>query len=233
MRSLALAAMALGLASLGWTLVSDPQPAEVPWDYAVSLTATSADLVDLVTGDTIPLPAPNHPCDRPGYAIAAWGGIWKVGGSHSQKVEMFDPDLGAWTDWPDLPIQRTRPAVAFSGEKLYSFGGEEDSIYQNYCAVSDGTHWTTIPGIKTYKQGSGPYAKQFYLAQKGRVAIPLLDGRIALVGGASDGTRVDIFTPGPNTWANGPRLPEPVEYGYVVGGNTVWNPLSGSFWSLE
>lgn len=232
MKSLAIVAFTTGLSTLSWNLVGDPQPASAPWDYAILLSAMNSEALDLVTGDTLPLPMPIHPCDRPGYAIAAWGGIWKVGGVGTKAVEMYDPDQGSWTEWTPLPLARTRPAVAFSQGKLYTFGGEEDSIYGSFCAVSDGGSWSLLPGIKTYKAGSGPYSKQYYLAQKGRVAIPLLDGRIALAGGVTNGTRVDLFDPRTHAWSAGPALPEPVAYGYLVGGSILWNSDTGNFWNL-
>lgn len=208
-------------------------------DLAVYLSVDASYAIDLATDTVTDLPMPLHPVNAPGTCFAG-NVLLKVGGweDHgwtaviSNKVEALDPDSGLWFDLPPMPLARSSPACVFSGNKLWVFGGDQDSIYSAPGQMFDGS-WHTFPGIKTYKHGFGPYAKQFYLAQIGRSAITLETGRIGLVGGVTDGGRVDLFDPATKLWTVGTKLPEPVAYGRVIHGDVIYNAASGSFWSTE
>ena len=212
-------------------------PAEKFSDLAVYLSQDASYAVDLATGEITDLPMPNHPVNNPGTCFAGEvlikvGGVYFDGWSNTvvQYVEAFDPNTGLWSDLPPLILARSASACVFVNGTIYVFGGDEDSIFTGYCFAFDGSSWSLFKGIKTYKRGFGPYAKQYYYAQVGRTAVVLEDGRIAVAGGSGESTgraKVDLLDPRGRTWSVGTALPKAIAYGIVIHGDAIYDPATG------
>ncbi len=182
-----------------------------------------------------PLPEPIH-----GAGVAALNdAIYLVGGHRgtasgvepwgetlSPHVYRYDPTSDSWSQEGDLPIPLVYPAVAAARGKLYVFGGlTPDGEVDLTLEYDPQTRiWTTkmrVPG--------GP---------RSQAGAASLGGRIYLVGGGADGSRVDVYDPASNTWSAAPPLGQgrqaPVVaaaadgFLYVAGGtDALGNPLLG------
>ena len=170
-----------------------------------------------------------------GWALAPEGILITVDGTIATA---YDPLTGFSEALPDLPRAFSSPAVAIVNGEIFIFGGDprDQTIWQSNPGLRfDGLSWSFTPGIKTYKRGFGNYAKQYYLIQGARTALPQADGSIVLAGNSGwNGSeyfyyaRVDIFHPDTNTWTRGPDLPASIPNGEVWTDNIILDLDSGA-----
>lgn len=127
--------------------------------------------------------APAETNRRGGAAVEAGGEIWFIGGAASgaasARVDVFDPETGAWRDGPALPQPRAGHAAAVIDGVIHVFGGRSADMRRtlaDHLALIDGA-WREQPAM--------PVART-------EAAAAALDGEIWLIGG---GAGAGFFAP--------------------------------------
>lgn len=111
---------------------------------------------------------PALPLARDHGVGAAFGGVfYAIGGrsgaigSHTSRVDAFDPASGTWTERAKMPTSRAGCASAVANGQIVVLGGEGDkrqaggvfSEVEAYDPVADS--WTALPSMKTPRHGTG------------------------------------------------------------------------------
>jgi len=127
--------------------------------------------------------APLHTNRRGAAALSVDGEIWLIGGAAegeaSARVDVFDPETGAWRDGPALPEPRAGHAAAALDGVVHVFGGRSADMRRtlsDHLALVDGA-WreeAAMPAPRTEAAGAA------------------LDGEIWLIGG---GAGAGFFAP--------------------------------------
>ncbi|WP_404307106.1 Kelch repeat-containing protein [Neorhodopirellula lusitana] len=126
---------------------------------------------------------------------------------HSQTtVARFSPSTGQWTSLPDLPEARSSLDAAVLNDLVYVFGGwniqgegEEASWHKTAWSLdlsNDDATWTAT--------AAPPF-------QRRAISVAAHDGKLFIIGGmqavGGPTTRVDIYDPSADAWADGPSIP--------------------------
>ena len=193
------------------------------------------------------------PTTRTGGAAAVYNGeIYVFGGSSAgpdprpvtDVVEAYDPATNTWRFVTNMPKVVVNPAIAVVGDKAYVIGGyflDEDRMLEDVIVYDFQTGtWITTGFTPLPTPRAFPYSH----------ALPVVDGKIYLVGGvmgtlASSWTPLDvveIYDTITDTWGTGPLLPQPTDHYltvllnrtiYVIGGITEDGTRTGAVWKLN
>lgn len=156
----------------------------------------------------------------------------------SERVDVFDPLTGTWSDGPSLPAAAPRHhlAVAVQDDRIYVLGGyvgvaaTGGAVAIDGCYVLDGGAWRAIARAPVARQGATAQA---------------IGGRIYVAGGGTDETAAMadlwIYDPAADTWTAGPPMPTPrshlascaVDGRMVVGGGFQGDVLVDSLDVVE
>jgi hypothetical protein len=119
---------------------------------------------------------PEQPFKRRALAVGQWHGkLVAIGGMDensrvSQRVDIFDPETGKWTQGPDLP-----------GAGMAGFGGAA-------CDIDGEIYVTGLRGVVYRLNEAGSAWEEATKMATGRFfhqLVPTSDGRLLAVGGAS------------------------------------------------
>jgi N-acetylneuraminic acid mutarotase len=131
------------------------------------------------------LPAPPEINRRGAAAVVADGEFWLIGGARqgesSDRVDIYDPEAGAWRRGPDLPQSRAGHAAAVLDGAIHVFGGRSADMRRTVP-----THWILPPGADAWTQGP-PMP-----SPRTEAAAAALDGQVWLIGG---GAGAGFFAP--------------------------------------
>ena len=164
-----------------------------------------------------------------GVALVEHGGrLYRVGGMSARNAEgepsdlvstasvaRYDPETGAWTDLPPLPVPRSTHDVAVIDGDLYVVGGWSmrggDAI--NAAFLDDALRldlddpaagWEALP--------DPPFRRR-------ALAAAAAGGRLYVIGGLTeDGEvvrEVDVYDPAAGSWSKGPELPGVRKVGFA------------------
>ncbi|XBQ15988.1 MAG: kelch repeat-containing protein [Oceanicaulis sp.] len=129
------------------------------------------------------LPAPAETARRGAAAVAHDGEFWLIGGASegaaSARVDVYDPEAGAWRRGPDLPAPRAGHAAAVIDGAIHIFGGRSADLRRtlaDHLALVDGA-WTDKPAM---------------VNPRTEAAAAALEGEIWLIGG---GAGAGFFAP--------------------------------------
>lgn len=143
--------------------------------------------------DAAPMPAAR------GFAAAAQlkdGRVVVAGGQDasnvlSRSVQLYDPSTNTWANGPDIPAtvysatKEIRANIAKLGNgKIFLYTG--DSAYG---ATFDGTSWTLTSNAVATAHGPGSKV------------VAMSNGKVGIFGGASTGTKIDIYDPATNSFS--------------------------------
>lgn len=178
--------------------------------------------------------------DLEGYAMAAYNGrIYFIGGSRgygetmkvSNKVFIFDPATGKWSNGPALPSPRTGgKAVQYKGSLIYTMGlesgtGNETEMPDNL--IFDGKTWRACSVKNTAEKMYGVDVLYVGLTAKGLIysGAPVYDLGDTYIYDAAANKYVD-------TGYN--YLADPEEYGpwTIVVGNTLYGIDAGDLYTM-
>jgi N-acetylneuraminic acid mutarotase len=146
-------------------------------------------------------PLPGGPRQECGTA-AAGGKVYVIGGllndgTPTDRVEIYDPALDAWTDGPALPQPLHHPNVTAIGDRVLLVGAMGDGFVAGDVLVLEpgATNWT-------------PLAPMPAGSERGAAAIAAIDGRIYLAGGHRGSSVGDasVFDPATGDWQTLPPL---------------------------
>jgi len=155
-----------------------------------------------------------------GSAIYAIGGVSSGGPiTGSAVVERYDPQTGAWTKMPDLPVGADHTAAAATESQIFVFGGTfalpSTRAYRFDLAQAS---WEPVTPLPEPRAAAG---------------AAFLDGRVYVVGGfGSDRKELApaySYEPGSDRWERIPDLPTPREHLAVVAYRGSICALGGHF----
>ncbi len=191
-----------------------------------------------------PLPEPR------GAAAAAVvdGKIYLAGGYayegtadwYSARLDVFDPQTGAWTQLPSMPTPRSLPGVAALDGKVFVIAGRNDS----------GKSLTQVDAVESYDPVSWTWTAMNPLPEPVEAAAATTAGGSLFFAGGWDGTmtgylnRLLEYDPAGDTWGVGPCLGEVRcslaaatlwgRYAFFVGGYLdAWPPFRDAVDALD
>jgi N-acetylneuraminic acid mutarotase len=125
-------------------------------------------------------------------------------GGHTNSAELYDPDSGAWTLTPPMPIQFCMTTTLLTNGLVFGSWG----------LINSNSIGSAIYNFKsnTWSLASPPNSPRFYYT-----ATALRDGRVLMAGGeifAQDlpSTTVEIYDPASDTWTNAQSMTDAREY---------------------
>lgn len=154
------------------------------------------------------IPAATHPSEFPGVTTIG-GRVWKVGGwtnvSGQRKLEAYDPEVGGWGTFADMPTGRYGLVAVAARGKIWAIGGDDannaDNVVESYDPNTD-TWETGHPAMPTGRyHAAGSVTENRY---------------IHVIGGQTFGTRHEILDLETMTWETATLSPTSHEENAVV-----------------
>ncbi len=180
--------------------------------------------------------------------VEADGKIYRIGGMHpvNQKgtptdnrsvaeCAMYDPERGAWTEFPALPKPRSSHDIVAAGNKLIVVGGwdmrgEEGEVWHDTMEILD-----LSEEKPTWKTEGQPFERRALIAS-------VYQGKVYVIGGFQESSvpslEVDIYDPQSGAWTKGPALPGKERNGFAPAacihkGRLIASVADGSLLRLE
>ena len=169
--------------------------------------------------------------------------IYLIGGSLFENhggpfglstVEVYDTQTNTWERVADIPTPRTNAKAAVVDGTIYVFGGynSKDNFLEN---------WKMADHIEAYDPLTDTWTRKNEMPiSRFYFGLGVVAGKVYLIGGTTglgEGQeqrmdRVDIYDPGTDTWAKGPKMPTRRDPGGVaVVSNRIY-VIGGEGWPL-
>lgn len=185
--------------------------------HAAGFTSSVAAYVD-VCGSACwwPRTAPQVHRFYPGSRVLSDGRLLVAGGfvldangalEQTATLQVYDPDLDAWTNLPSMGVPRFNPAIAEANGRYYFFGGDEGGSTAEYFEPASGTTGHV----------SGGWVPDLPAPAFNAAAVPIGD-RIYLVGGLTVGGQtgaVHGFDAQGDAWSEHAPLPNVVATTFI------------------
>ena len=155
-----------------------------------------------------------------GFARPGLGNFMKLG--ISQTVEVYDPQIDAWTTTTLLPEGRHHAGMASLDGRLYVIGGFTRSWFSIWHPVA--TVYQYDPATKTWTERTPmPTAR-------GALGVAVYQGRLYAIGGFTgtmNSPAVEVYDPGTNAWTTAAPMPTPRDHLAVVTAGTKIYAIGG------
>lgn len=140
-----------------------------------------------------------------GVAVV-YGKIYAIGGASASGFssfnEQYDPTIGTWTLKAPMPTSRSAFGIAVFQDKIYCIGGY--AMNANKKGDATGVNEAYDPATDTWQ------TKTPMLEPSLNVRANVVDGKIYLIGGSTNGTINQVYDPTTDLWTTKASVPTAV-----------------------
>ncbi len=143
-------------------------------------------------------------CTAEGFIPNSFGNHYKNLNWISKVNEEYDPETNSWLTKTSMPTARYNFEVAACQSKIYCIGGVTDWYVGYY------TNYTTKNEV--YDPITGEWETKASSPQEEIGQANVVNNKIYLVGGGTEGTLTQVYDPSTDTWTSKAPLPEKIRF---------------------